>query len=66
MKMKLRASEATTVVGMLQRAPLWSGLTEKELKVIARAFKELKHKSGDFIVRKRERGIGATPVASTV
>lgn len=57
-KMKLRASEASAVVEMLRKAPLWSGLTEKELKVIARAFKELKYESGDFIVRKGERGIG--------
>ena len=43
---------------MLQKAPLWSGLTEKELKVIARSFKELKYESGDVIVRKGEAGIG--------
>ena len=43
---------------MLQKAPLWSGLTEKELKVIARSFKELKYESGDIIVRKGEAGVG--------
>ena len=43
---------------MLQKAPLWSGLTEKELKVIARSFKELKYESGDVIVRKGEAGVG--------
>lgn len=63
MKMKLRASEANTVVEMLRKAPLWSGLSEKELKVIARAFKELKYEGGDFIVRKGERGIGFYLVA---
>jgi CRP-like cAMP-binding protein len=56
--MKLQGSETKAIVGMLQKAPLWSGLTEKELKVIARAFKELKYESGDFIVHKGERGIG--------
>ena len=48
---------------MLQKAPLWSGLTEKELRVIARSFKELKYESGDIIVRKGEAGIGFYLVA---
>lgn len=56
--MKLRGSETNTIVEMLQKAPLWAGLNEKELKVIARSFKELKYESGDFIVHKGERGIG--------
>jgi CRP-like cAMP-binding protein len=56
--MKLRGSETNTIVEMLQKTPLWSGLTEKELKVIARSFKELKYESGDVIVRKGEAGIG--------
>jgi len=56
--MKLRGSETSAIVEMLQKAPLWSGLTEKELKVIARAFKELKYENGDVIVRKGEAGIG--------
>jgi CRP/FNR family cyclic AMP-dependent transcriptional regulator len=57
-KMKLRGSETNAIVGTLQKAPLWSGLTEKELKVIARSFKELKYESGGFIVRKGEAGVG--------
>jgi CRP-like cAMP-binding protein len=57
-RMKLQGSETKAIVGMLQKAPLWAGLTEKELKVIARSFKELKYESGDFIVHKGERGIG--------
>ena len=56
--MKLGSSETKAIVRMLQKAPLWAGLAEKELKVIARSFKELKYGSGDFIVRKGERGIG--------
>ena len=56
--MKLLSSETSTIVQTLQKAPLWSGLTEKELKVIARSFKELKYKTGDVIVRKGEAGIG--------
>jgi len=56
--MKLRGSETNTIVEMLRKTPLWSGLTEKELKVIARSFKELKYESGDVIVRRGESGIG--------
>jgi CRP/FNR family cyclic AMP-dependent transcriptional regulator len=56
--MKLRGSETDAVVEMLQKAPLWSGLTERELKVVARSFRELKYKTGDVIVRKGEAGVG--------
>jgi CRP-like cAMP-binding protein len=56
--MKLWGLETNAIVEMLQKTPLWSGLTEKELKVIARSFKELKYESGDVIVRKGEAGVG--------
>jgi len=56
--MKLRGSETDAIVEMLQKAPLWSGLTERELKVIARSFKDLKYGTGDVIVRKGEAGVG--------
>jgi CRP-like cAMP-binding protein len=56
--MKLWGLETNAIIEMLQKAPLWSGLTEKELKVIARSFKELKYESGDIIVRKGEAGVG--------
>jgi CRP-like cAMP-binding protein len=56
--MKLWGLETNAIVEMLQKTPLWSGLTEKELKVIARSFKELKYESGDVIVRKGEGGVG--------
>ena len=56
--MKPSGSDTNAIVEMLQKAPLWSGLTEKELKVIARSFKELKYESGDIIVRKGEGGVG--------
>jgi len=54
----MKASEANAIVEILQKAPLWSGLTERELKVIAHSFKELKYETGDVIVRKGEAGIG--------
>lgn len=57
-RMKLWGLETNAIVEMLQKTPLWSGLTEKELKVIARSFKELKYESGDVIVRKGEAGVG--------
>jgi CRP/FNR family cyclic AMP-dependent transcriptional regulator len=56
--MKLWGLETNAIVEMLQKTPLWSGLGEKELKVIARSFKELKYESGDVIVRKGEAGVG--------
>jgi CRP/FNR family cyclic AMP-dependent transcriptional regulator len=56
--MKLWGLETNAIVEMLQKTPLWSGLAEKELKVIARSFKELKYESGDVIVRKGEAGVG--------
>jgi len=56
--MKLRGSETDAIVEMLQKAPLWSGLAERELKVISRSFKELKYGTGDVIVRKGEAGVG--------
>jgi CRP-like cAMP-binding protein len=56
--MKPSGSDKSAIVEMLQKAPLWSGLTEKELKVIAHSFKELKYESGDMIVHKGEAGVG--------
>jgi len=56
--MKLWGLETNAIVEMLQKTPLWSGLTEKELKLIARSFKELRYESGQVIVRKGEAGVG--------
>jgi len=56
--MKLPTSGTKTIVETLQEAPLWSALTERELKVLARSFKELKYETGDVIVRKGESGVG--------
>jgi CRP-like cAMP-binding protein len=55
---KPSGSETIAIVEILQKAPLWSGLTEKQLKVIARSFKELKYETGDIIVHKGETGVG--------
>ena len=56
--MKLRRSENDAVVEMLEKAPLWSGLSEKELKSMVRVSKERKFESGDTIVKKGEGGVG--------
>jgi CRP-like cAMP-binding protein len=48
---------------MLQKAPLWASLSEKELKLIARSFKELKYNSGQAIVSKGETGVGFYVIA---
>jgi CRP-like cAMP-binding protein len=45
-------------MAVLQKAPLWSSLSERDLKVVARSFKQLKYESGHVIVRKGERGLG--------
>jgi CRP-like cAMP-binding protein len=56
--MKPSASDTGSIVAALQKAPLWSSLNERDLKVVARSFKELKYESGDVIVRKGEQGVG--------
>jgi CRP-like cAMP-binding protein len=61
--MKPNASDTSAVVAVLQKAPLWSTLSEKELKVVARSFKELKYEGGAVIVRKGEMGVGFYVIA---
>jgi CRP/FNR family cyclic AMP-dependent transcriptional regulator len=56
--MNPRDSETNAIVEILQKAPIWSGLTEKELKVVARSFRQLKYETGDIIVGKGETGVG--------
>jgi CRP-like cAMP-binding protein len=55
--MKLRRSENDAVVEMLEKAPLWSGLSRKELKSMVSFSRERRFESGDTIVEKGERGI---------
>jgi CRP/FNR family cyclic AMP-dependent transcriptional regulator len=56
--MKLRRSEHDAVIEMLEEAPLWSGLSKKELKSMVSFAKERTFESGDTIVKKGEGGIG--------
>ena len=56
--MKLRRSENDAVIEMLEKAPLWSGLSKKELKSMVRVSRERRFESGDTIVKKGEGGVG--------
>ncbi|MGD0423319.1 MAG: cyclic nucleotide-binding domain-containing protein [Candidatus Bathyarchaeia archaeon] len=56
--LKLRRSENDAVVELLKKAPLWSGLNEKELKSMVRISKERKFESGYTILKKGEGGVG--------
>jgi CRP/FNR family cyclic AMP-dependent transcriptional regulator len=56
--MKLRGTQNDAVVEMLGKTPLWTGLSEKDLKSIVAASKERKFEAGDAIVRKGETGVG--------
>jgi len=56
--MKLERSEANVIIDMLQKSPLWSTLSERELGRIIELAKERKFESGDVIVRKGDTGLG--------
>ncbi len=56
--MKLRRSENDAVIEMLEKAPLWSGLSKKELKSMVRVSRERRFESGHTIVKKGEGGVG--------
>jgi len=56
--MRLRGSKTGPIVEMLQKTPLWSSLSEKELKVIAKESEELKFDIDHVIVQKGATGVG--------
>jgi CRP/FNR family cyclic AMP-dependent transcriptional regulator len=45
-------------VELLQGVPLFSGCSKKELRAIARAAKEVRHKPGAVIAREGDTGVG--------
>lgn len=47
-----------SIVEMLQKAPLWAGLTTQDLGLVAKYAEEQKFESGQKIVSKREPGTG--------
>ena len=57
-KMKFLHSENDAVVDMLEKSPLWSGLSNQDFKAIVRMAKQQKFNSGDTIVRKGEEAVG--------
>ena len=56
--MKLRRSENDAIVELLKKAPLLSGLNEKELKSMVKLSRERRFESGQTIVKKGEGGVG--------
>ncbi len=50
--------ETKVVVEMLAKTPIWSGLSDKDLKSIVKASKERKYETGETIVQKGEGGVG--------
>ncbi len=55
--MKLDA-ETKVVVEMLAKTSIWSGLSDKDLKLIVKASKDRKFEAGETIVQKGEGGVG--------
>ena len=56
--MKLRRTESDVVVEMLEKTPLWTGLSRQDLKMIVERSHMRKFESGSTIVRKGEGGVG--------
>jgi len=56
--LKLVHSENDAVVDMLEKSPLWSGLSRQDFKAIVKIAEQHKFQGGDIIVRKGEEGAG--------
>ena len=56
--MKLKRSENDAVVEMLEKTPLWSGLSRQDLNSIVTRSHKRKFESGSTIVSKGEGGVG--------
>jgi CRP/FNR family cyclic AMP-dependent transcriptional regulator len=56
--MKLRGAESDSIVEMLGKTPLWSGLSKQDLRSIAKLSRERAYETGEAIVRKGETGVG--------
>jgi CRP/FNR family cyclic AMP-dependent transcriptional regulator len=56
--MKLQGKESDSILGMLDKTSLWSGLSKRDLKAIAKLSKERSYEPGETIVRKGEGGVG--------
>jgi CRP/FNR family cyclic AMP-dependent transcriptional regulator len=56
--MKLQGKDSDSILGMLEKTSLWSGLSKRDLKAIAKLSKERSYEPGETIVRKGEGGVG--------
>ena len=56
--MKLPNKSSGPTIEMLEKSPLWSGLSQKDLKSIIRLSKEREYEAGETIVQKGEGGVG--------
>ena len=50
--------ESKSVIEMLSKTSLWSGLSEKDLKSVVKLSKERKYEAGENIVQKGASGVG--------
>lgn len=56
--MKFGSQEASPIIKMLERVPIFSGLTQKELRSVASSSKEKNFQAGQAIVSEGESGVG--------
>ncbi|MBI2648051.1 MAG: cyclic nucleotide-binding domain-containing protein [Thaumarchaeota archaeon] len=56
--MKFGSQEGSPITKMLERVPIFSGLTQKELRSIASSSKEKKFQAGQTMVSEGESGVG--------
>jgi CRP-like cAMP-binding protein len=56
--MKLQDQQMKDIIEMLQKTPIWSGLSTKELAHIVERSKQRRFESDDIIVRKGDMGLG--------
>ncbi len=56
--MKFGSEAESSIVKMLERVPIFSGLTQKELRSISSSSKERKFQAGQTMVSEGESGVG--------
>lgn len=56
--MKFGSQEQNPIIKMLEMVPIFSGLTQKELRSVASSSKEKKFQAGETMVSEGESGVG--------
>jgi CRP/FNR family cyclic AMP-dependent transcriptional regulator len=56
--MKLQGKNSDSILDMLDKTSLWSGLSKRDLRAIAKLSKERSYEPGENIVSKGESGVG--------